>query len=75
MFVAERLKQDLRDAAPEQERVLRFVHPQKEENMESPYLANLEEDEPELNNHAKEYPEIVEKLTSLHNTWAAELER
>ena len=50
-------------------------HPQKEETMESPYLANLEEDEPELNNHAKEYPEIVERLTSLHNTWAAEVER
>ena len=50
-------------------------HPQKEEDMESPYLANLEEDEPEAHNYAMEYPEIVEKLTNLYQDWAAEVER
>jgi len=49
-------------------------HPQKEKEMESPYLANLEEDDPELKNHAEEFPEIVAELTSLYETWAAEVE-
>ena len=46
-------------------------HPQKEENMESPYLANLEAADPEAYNYAKEYPELVEKLTNLYQDWAA----
>ena len=46
-------------------------HPQKEENMESPYLANLEASDPELHNYAKDYPEIVERLTKLYKEWDA----
>jgi hypothetical protein len=38
--------------------------------MESPYLANLEDDRPEERNHAAEHPEIVERLTNLYSEWA-----
>jgi len=48
-------------------------HPQKESIMETPYLADLEADNPEEHNYANEYPEIVEKLTKLHAIWAAEV--
>ncbi len=51
------------------------THPQKEKKMESPFLANLEADNPELLNYAGEHPEIVEKLTNLYNVWAAEVNR
>ena len=47
------------------------THLQKEENMESPYLANLEASDPELHNYAKDYPEIVERLTKLYKEWDA----
>ena len=50
-------------------------HPQKEENMESPYLANLEASDPEAYNYAKEYPEVVERLTKLYEEWAATVNR
>ena len=50
-------------------------HPQKEEKMESPYLANLEGEQPEEQNFAAEYPEIVERLTKLYNEWAAEVNK
>ena len=43
----------------------------QEEDMESPYLANLEAADPEAYNYAKEYPELVEKLTKLYHDWAA----
>jgi arylsulfatase A-like enzyme len=46
-------------------------HLQKEEKMESPYLANLEADHPEEQNYAAEHPEIVERLTKLYTDWAA----
>jgi len=46
-------------------------HLQKEEKMESPYLANLEGDHPEEQNYAGEHPEIVERLTKLYTEWAA----
>lgn len=46
-------------------------HMQKEEKMESPYLANLEDEHPEEKNYADEHPEIVERLTKLYNAWAA----
>ncbi len=46
-------------------------HLQKEEKMESPYLANLEADHPEEQNYATEHPEIVERLTKLYTDWAA----
>ncbi len=48
-------------------------HPQKDEKMESPYLANLEDAQPELKNYAQQYPEIVERLTKLYHVWAAEV--
>lgn len=48
------------------------VHNQKEEKMESPYLADLESEQPEEKNCAAENPEIVERLTKLHQDWAAE---
>jgi len=47
------------------------THVQKEEKMESPYLANLEADHPEEQNYVTEYPEIVERLTKLYTNWAA----
>jgi len=47
------------------------THLQKEEAMESPYLANLEEENPEEQNHATEHPEVVERLTDLYANWAA----
>ena len=47
------------------------THAQKEEKMESPFLANLEAEQPEQHNYATEYPEIVSKLTKLHTDWAA----
>ena len=45
-------------------------HIQKEEQMESPYLANLEDEHPEEHNYATEHPEIVERLTKLYQKWA-----
>lgn len=42
--------------------------------MESPYLANLEDENPEEINYAAEYPEIVERLTNLYNKWAADVD-
>jgi len=48
-------------------------HPAKEEDMETPYLANLDEENPEEHNYADEYPEIVEKLTKLHEIWAEDV--
>lgn len=49
------------------------AHPQKEGKMESPYLGNLEAENPEEHNYASEHPEIVERLTKLHNKWASEV--
>ncbi len=48
-------------------------HTEKEEKMETPYLANLEADQPEEYNYANEHPEVVEKLTKLYNLWAYEV--
>ena len=48
-------------------------HVQKEEKMESPYLANLEAEHPEEKNYAAEHPEIVKRLTHLYNSWAADV--
>ncbi len=50
-------------------------HTQKEEEMESPYLANLEAENPEAFNYANEQPEVVEKLTNLYTEWAARVKR
>jgi arylsulfatase A-like enzyme len=51
------------------------THIQKEEKMESPYLANLEGERPEEQNYAAEHPEIVERLTKLYNKWAADVNK
>lgn len=48
-------------------------HPALNEEMESPYLANLEDENPEEHNYADEYPYIVEKLTKLHEKWAEDV--
>ena len=48
-------------------------HPEKEEVMESRYLADLEAENPEDVNYAKEHPEIVERLTKLHEEWALDV--
>jgi arylsulfatase A-like enzyme len=48
-------------------------HIEKEEKMETPYLANLEAGHPEEENFAAEYPEIVERLTKLYTIWAADV--
>ena len=50
-------------------------HIQKEEKMESPYLANLEGESPEEQNYAAQHPEIVERLTKLHIKWAADVNK
>lgn len=50
-------------------------HPQKEEEMESPYLADLEDEYPEEKNYAAEHPEIVERLTKLYNIWASDFNK
>ena len=33
------------------------------------YLANLTDEQPERKNHAKQHPDIVDRLTRLHNQW------
>jgi len=48
---------------------------QKEEKMESPYLANLDDKHPEDKNYADQYPEIVERLTNLYNQWAIDVKQ
>ena len=48
-------------------------HLEKDEKMETPYLADLEAEHPEEVNYAKEYPEIVERLSKLYETWAADV--
>ncbi len=49
------------------------TNPQKEEKMESPYLANLEDPNPEEKNYASANPEVVKRLTSLYEIWAADV--
>jgi len=48
-------------------------HPEKTDIMESPYLADLEDENPEEINYASLHPEIVERLTKLHEEWAADV--
>jgi arylsulfatase A-like enzyme len=48
-------------------------HQEKEEEMESPYLADLEDENPEEINYANEHPEIVERLTKLYEEWAKDV--
>jgi len=48
-------------------------HPPKSDIMESPYLADLEDENPEEINYASKHPDIVERLTKLHEEWAADV--
>lgn len=50
-------------------------HLQKEEKMDSVFLANLEADHPEEENYAGEHPEIVERLTKLYTVWAEKVNK
>ncbi|MBW1612370.1 MAG: sulfatase-like hydrolase/transferase [Deltaproteobacteria bacterium] len=45
-------------------------HPKKKRKMPSPYLAKLDDENPEEINYADEYPEIVERLSKLYESWA-----
>lgn len=46
-------------------------HKEKEEKMESPFLANLEDRHPEDKNYAAAHPEIVKELTNLYQQWSS----
>jgi arylsulfatase A len=48
-------------------------HRQRPGRMESPFLGNLADDQPEWTNHAAQRPDIVERLTQLHDAWAADV--
>ena len=37
------------------------------------YLANLADERPETTNHAEQHPEIVQRLTKLHEQWIEEV--
>lgn len=50
-------------------------HPQRSGRMPRVFLGSLAEDQPELNNHADEHPEIVQRLTTLHNQWTQDVNR
>ena len=41
--------------------------------METPFLANLDEENPELKNHATAHPEIIGRLEKLYVAWNAEV--
>ncbi|REE01525.1 sulfatase-like hydrolase/transferase [Marinoscillum furvescens] len=43
--------------------------------LDSIYLANLADPNPEQMNYAQDHPELVSALTSLHNTWSKSLEQ
>ncbi|MBP6704812.1 MAG: sulfatase, partial [Vicinamibacteria bacterium] len=40
---------------------------------DGPYLANLADERPEAKNHAAEHPDVVARLTRLHQEWAKEV--
>ena len=44
-------------------------HSQKEKKMETPYLANLNDEHPEEKNYALDHPEIVINLMELIKRW------
>lgn len=46
-------------------------HPEKQMKLETPYLADLEDENPEELNYAAAHPDIVERLTKLHEEWEA----
>ena len=43
--------------------------PKREGKLDKIFLGNLTEKEPEFKNHAKEQPEMVARLTRLHEEW------
>lgn len=44
-------------------------HPEPGRKIPKIFLGNLADNEPELKNHADQHPEIVRKLTKLHEKW------
>jgi arylsulfatase A-like enzyme len=49
------------------------AHPQRPHKLESPFLANLADEPPEWKNFADERPDVVKRLTRLHDEWAREV--
>jgi len=48
-------------------------HRQRPRRMESPFLGNFADDQPEWKNYAAKRPGVVERLTELHNVWVADV--
>ena len=48
-------------------------HPKRPGKMESPFLGNLADERPEWKNYAAERPDIVDRLTGLHEAWAKDV--
>ena len=45
------------------------IHSPGRRKMESPFLGNLSDREPESINHVEEHTDIVKRLTELHDKW------
>ncbi len=50
-------------------------HPEPRRSIAKVFLGNLADDQPEFKNHAKDHPDIVRRLTKLHEEWAREVQR
>ena len=50
-------------------------HPEPQRSIAKVFLGNLADDQPEFKNHAKDHPDIVRRLTKLHEEWAREVQR
>ena len=50
-------------------------HPGPRRSIAKVFLGNLADDQPEFKNHAKDHPDIVRRLTKLHEEWAREVQR
>jgi hypothetical protein len=49
------------------------AHPERRYKLESPFLANLADEPPEWKNFADEQPDVVKRLTRLHDEWIREV--
>ena len=50
-------------------------YPEPRRSIAKVFLGNLADDQPEFKNHAKDHPDIVQRLTKLHEEWAREVQR
>jgi len=50
-------------------------HPEPRRRIAKVFLGNLADDQPEFKNHAEDHPDIVRRLTKLHEEWAREVQR